>query len=247
MVAIVTQSGGGGMQDHTSNDAMLCSVRAAGGRCALKTRRATVGTLLLSLVFQMVVQAGSARGAAAVKLTEQEEHDSYAIYSMLLKQGALGVHSAVLGIQQERKIFRPVAGVDELPCDWPKPSPEQRKTYQPLIEDFKRRNARPLLLQEKFDLPSYRLLTNREVREVDRKHPVVTPPPGTQGPPQEERGLSGINAVFLLSAVGFTPDHERALVYVATRTGGQYYFLVRKDGKWTIDKDYHGTVCGWVT
>lgn len=219
----------------------------AGGRCALKTRRATVGTLLLSLVFQMVVQAGSARGAAAVKLTEQEEHDSYAIYSMLLKQDALGVHSAVLGIQQETVIFRHVAGVDELPCDWPKPSREQRKTYHPLIEDFKRRNAHPLVLQAKFDLPRYRLLTAREVKEVGKMYPPVPPPPGTPWPSPEDPTLSHVGVVYFLSAVGFGPDHERALVYIAIWTGGQYYFLVRKDGKWTIDKDYRGTVCSWVT
>lgn len=179
---------------------------------------------------------------AALKLSEQEERDSYEIYSMLLRQDAVRVRSPILGIRCETSISRPGDG-EPL---WPEPIPEQRKTYQSLIDDFKRRNARPLVLEEKFDLPSYRLLTSREVKEIGKTHPPVPPPPGTPWPSPEDPLLEGIEIVQFLSAVGFSPDHQRALVYLATWTGGRYYFLVKRHGKWITDKDYRGSVCSWV-
>lgn len=193
------------------------------------------------VVLLLIPQIGAGQGAQEVlKLTKTEEHDAYTIYSMLLKQ--VGGHSPILGIQRETRIFRPADGEPV----WPEPSPQQKRTYHPLIEDFKRRNARPFMLQERFDLASYRLLSVQEVEEIGKMYPPVPPPPGTSGPPTVDPTLKGIGMVLFLSAVGFSPDHHRALVYIATWTGGQYYFLVKRHGKWIMDKGYRGSICSWV-
>ena len=231
------------MRDQFYDGETLGSLPQAKERDPLKAGGRTVGTLLLSLVFQMVVQAGSARGAAAPKLTEQETRDAYAIYSMLLKQLASRRYHQIVGIGQET--VKPGSAGEPSPL-WPEPAPDQRKTYEPLIEDFKRGNAQPFVLARMFDLAEYRLLTPMEVKEIARRHPVVPRPPGTSLPAWTDPSLEAVGGVYFLSAVGFSPNHLRALVYVGTSDGGQCYFLVKQDGKWTIDKDYRGTICSWV-
>jgi len=69
------------------------------------------------------------------------------------------------------------------------------------------------------------LLTARQVEEVSRRRPVVPPPSGVGRPGEQDPTLSGIDAVFFLSAVEFSPDHERALVDISTWAGGECYFL----------------------
>jgi hypothetical protein len=195
------------------------------------------------MVALMIPQVGASGDAPGLKSTQQEQLDAYAIYSMLLKQDKSRAYSPILGILQETRIFQPSGKPYTI---WPEPAPEQRKLYKSLIEDFKRRNARPLLLQRDFDLPAYRLLTAPEEDAVGRMHPTVPPPPGTLLP-KEDPELHGIEFVYYLSAVGFSPDHRRALVHIATWYGGQYYFLVKRHGKWITDEDFHGDVYSWVT
>jgi hypothetical protein len=203
---------------------------------------ATVGTLLC--VILALAQVGAAQEAGPLRLTPEEEHDSYAIYSMLLKQIAPRAVHRPLGISQET--VKPGSGGEPHPL-WPDCTETQRGIYGALIEDFKQRNAQPLLLQRKFDIRQYRLLTPGELKEIAARNPVVPPPPGTSPPAWRDATLEAVDGVYFLSAVGFSPDHQRAVVYVGTWNGGRCYFLVKKDGKWATDKDYRGTVCSWAS
>ena len=54
-----------------------------------------------------------------------------------------------------------------------------------------------------------------------------------------------IAVIFEVSAVGFSGDRTRALVYVGHHCGslcggGGYHLLVKRDGKWQIDREYRG-------
>src|SRR5437870_4788595 len=154
----------------------LAQLARNAGVYTLRLQAKATSTRLL-MVALLIPQVGAIQGAPALKLTEQEERDSYAIYSMLLRQDELRKYSPILGIRQETLIFQQGAAGDPYPV-WPEPAPNQRGTYKSLIEDFKRRNARPFLLQRKFDLPSYRLVTARAARLIDMKHSPVAPRPG---------------------------------------------------------------------
>jgi hypothetical protein len=51
------------------------------------------------------------------------------------------------------------------------------------------------------------------------------------------------SVVFEVSAVGFNNGRTRALVYTGHHCGnlcggGQYHLLVKKEGKWQIDREY---------
>jgi hypothetical protein len=63
-------------------------------------------------------------------MTEQEQRDSYAIYSLLLKQYDTGESGPPLGIPQDTVIFQPHGASDPYPA-WPVPTPDQRRTYEP--------------------------------------------------------------------------------------------------------------------
>jgi len=203
--------------------------------------------MFLALFGALIAQVVAAGGATVPKLTRQEELDSYSIYSMLLKMEEWHEHSPVVGIQADTQIFQP-AGTGS-GCV-PEPSAAKRLLYRPIIEDFQRRNARPSVLEMKFDFPSYRLLTALEVKEFSETHGPVPPPPPQPGAPEEPTEenprLRLVDVVVFLSAVGFSADHRRALVHIAVSSGGRYYFLVRRHSKWTIDNDYRGTICNWV-
>ena len=108
------------------------------------------------------------------------------------------------------------------------PTAEQTAIYRPVIEDFQQKNEKQFLLQRQFDLPVYDL--------VDRADRV----------PVREREV-----LFEVSAVGFNPDHSRALVYVAHYCGrlcggGSYHLMVKEKGQWSTDRGFRGAPpCRW--
>lgn len=189
---------------------------------------------------------GAQAASQAVGPTPQEQRDSYTIYLMLLDRDPERPESPVRGIWNNTLLHEPV---NERSC-WPESTPSQRATYQPLIDDFKRRNQQPVRLEPKFYLSDYRLLTSEEADEVVAAYPTLAPPlPPPGAPPfpktSPSANLKGITRAYFLSAVGFSADHRRALVYIATQFHGRYYFVVKRHGKWIIDKSYRGDVCEW--
>lgn len=205
--------------------------------------------VLIGCVSLALRPAVSDVASAGVSLTPQEERDSYAIYSMLLSQDPERTVSQVLGIQNETRL-RQLLGADEPRPQLPVAAPAQRATYQPVIEDFKRRNLQSMTLEPKFDIDRYTLLTTHEAEEVAALNPTIPPPPPTPGvapspAPQEDPRIKGIRRVYFFSAVGFSADGRRALVYVATWFHGRFYFVQKKHGKWVLDDNYQGDVREW--
>jgi hypothetical protein len=105
-------------------------------------------------------------------------------------------------------------------------SQEQESIYHPLIEDYLAKNQMKRTLERKFDLTQYALVDSG-------------------------RTSTG-SLVFEVSAVGFNNDGTRALVYVGHNCGdlcggGRYHILVKKEGKWQTDREYHGLSCVWAS
>jgi hypothetical protein len=196
-------------------------------------------TVLLPLIRVAACQQGNSN---ELKLTAAEETDSYQIYSLLLRT-EMPPQWKITGwaIQQETRVFSAFNPTDDGKFGvCLRPGKDQEAIYLPLIEDYAARNRKTLLLARKFDLPQYAL--------VDRAGMNASP-----GRPRVAEGLPFNTAViFHVSAVGFNPDATRALVYVGHECGslcggGQYHFLMKKDGRWQIDQEYRGASCSWAS
>src|SRR6266571_3244140 len=175
-----------------------------------------------------------------LKLTAAEENDSYEIYSMLL-QTEMPPQWKIQGwaIRQDTQT-NPTFGVSDGNnlgvCL--EPSQDQKSVYQPLIEDYVAKNKRKLVLERKFDLPQYALIGPKEIKAIQERSRVADGFP------------FNASVIFHVSAVGFNREGTRALVYVGHNCGslcggGGYHFLVKRDGRWQVDKD-RGLSCMWV-
>jgi hypothetical protein len=175
-----------------------------------------------TLYCQSQETGGAKRTTTELKLTPAEERDSYEIYSLLLKAESPARENWI--ISQETTTFPGESS--KLCLD---PTEDQKPRYTPVIDDYLKRNQKQLTLVRKFDLHSYVLLG----RDTGSKRPHFDDP-----------------TLFYLSAVGFNSDHTRALVYVGYVCGslcgsGLYHFMVKKNGQWQQDFDYHGAFCHW--
>jgi hypothetical protein len=196
---------------------------------------ALVSTLLLPVATRSPAcqppapQVGTEQG----ELTAEEEMNSYDIYSILLPTEVRPEWKiAAWAITQQTRTFPNVGrfhNVSEclnLPRD-------QEPIYLPLIEDYVAKNNRKQTLERKFDLPQYALV------DVGRTSGRASLP-------------SAASVIFEVSAVGFNRERTRALVYVGHHCGslcggGTYHLLVKKDGKWQVDRDYRGMSCLWAS
>ena len=161
----------------------------------------------------------------------QDEKDSYEIYSLLLRT-EVGPEWKITSwvIAPETRTFPGVpsrSGPDVRQCL--NVAKDQAAVYSPVIEDYITRNEKNRVLERKFDLPQYTVAAI-DAAKATREGQVL----------------------FEVSAVGFSADRTRALVYVGHRCGslcggGTYHLLVKKDGKWQVDRDYRGISCGWVS
>jgi hypothetical protein len=103
------------------------------------------------------------------------------------------------------------------------PAPGQESIYRPMLDDYIDENQHKVDLERKFDLPNYTF--------VDRSEWTRSTP---------DRSF----AVF--SAVGFDPSRTRATVCLWANHSGTCYVLIKKDGTWQVDRDWHGGGCGWA-
>ena len=178
--------------------------------------------------------------ATELKLSTTEERDSYEIYSMLLRT-EMPPQWNITGwaIEQETQTYpnfgdRVTAGV----CV--QPPKEQESIYRRLIDDYVAKNKSKLVLERKFDLFVYALVGPADLKAIQQRSRVADGFP------------FNASVLFHVSAVGFSRDGTRALVYVGHYCGGlcgggTYHFLVKKDGKWQVDKEYGGMSCGWAS
>ena len=174
-------------------------------------------------------------GTQDAKLTVSEEQDSYEIYSMLLRT-EVGPEwkIAAWAINEQTQTFPVFASSnDDHLRQCLSVSQDQKSIYQPLIQDYLAKNQKKLVLERKFDLPQYALVGFG--RTSGRANSPVA-----------------ASIVFEVSAVGFNRDRTRALVYVGHHCGslcgsGRYHLLIKKDGKWQVDREYRGMSCGWAS
>jgi hypothetical protein len=186
-----------------------------------------------SLAYQSPVPQSERAGTDESKLTAEEEKDSYAVYSMVLRtEMEHFAKTTTWAISKETQTF-PYNGVksfdDVRECM--NVLQDQESIYLPLIEDYVAKNKTKQVLERKFDLPQYALILFGR--------PSIGPP------------LSPI-VVLDVSAVGFNKDRTRSLVYVGHHCGslcggGEYHLLVKKDGKWQVDQEYRGMSCFWAS
>lgn len=179
-----------------------------------------------------------------VVLSDEETEDSYAIYSMLLKEEMKDWHLKRYAIEEWTGDMR---GRPSDPLCL-KPADEVRATYQDVFEDFLRKNRSRHRLDRRFALDDYLLLSPKESEHVEG----LFSGPEISRTAEDHKLYHDILAIFTVSEVGFSLDHTRALVYIGHRCGslcggGTYHLLVKRDGKWQPDTDYKGTSCGWVS
>jgi hypothetical protein len=188
-----------------------------------------------SPAYQSPIPQSEQGSANELKLTVAEEKDSYEIYSMLLRTEMPPEWKITTwAITEETSTFphigsRNAGNVRE--CL--NVSQDQESTYLPLIQDYVAKNNKKLVLERKFDLPQYSLIGVGR-RNSGEANPLSAP------------------VIFHVSAVGFNRDGTRALVYVGHHCGslcggGRYHLLVKTLGVWSVDRDYRGMSCMWVS
>jgi len=176
-----------------------------------------------SPAYQSPIPQAEGTGTQKARLTLAEEQDSFEIYSMLLRSEMPPAWNiSAWNIAEQTRTFPGLPRHNIRECLLV--SQEQESIYLPLFEDYLAKNQRKRTLERKFDLPQYALV-------------------------DFGRASAG-SVVFEVSAVGFNNDRTRALVYVGHHCGslcggGQYHLLVKKEGKWQIDREYHGLSCVW--
>ena len=191
----------------------------------------------IAIVAAMLLQGQN----EALQLTPDEEKDSYAIYSMLLKR-EMPASWNITGwvIERETRTFYSPSQ----PC---LPSGSPASVYQPIVDDYVKRNRRKFLLERKFDLPRYAVIDVIEIRAFQNLHGY-----GLPSVPVEREFPYNARSIFHVSAVGFSADRTHALVYAGHDCGnlcggGTYHWLVKIHGTWELDRDVRGTNCSWAS
>ena len=190
--------------------------------------------------YQQPVQQPEQGSANDLKLTAAEEKDSYEIYSILLRT-ELPSQWNITGwaVEQETQTY-PTFGVMSSIGMCLQPPKAQESIYRPLIDDYAAKNKKKLTLERNFDLPQYALVGPTDVKAIQQRSRVADGFPFNS------------SVIFHVSAVGFNRDGTRALVYVGHHCGslcggGGYHFLVKKDGRWQVDREYGGMSCFWAS
>jgi len=174
-----------------------------------------------------------------------DDAESYAIYN------------AIFSAEKPEKNEKPrKLIIDDQTTDYPsygdedrsaclKPSPGEEKTLAPLIENYRKVNEKPSLLQRKFQVPfEYELVDHGTIEGFFNEK-------GPGGWPDFYKRFPKSRGYVYMSAVGYNADKTLALVYVGHSCGGLcggggYYFMKKVDNKWT-EVNWPGTTCTWVS
>jgi hypothetical protein len=138
----------------------------------------------------------------------QQDSDTYAIYSAALRDRKPSVEN--WKIVNETKSF------------WfcSKPHPELSATYGPVLDDYTSRNKGKVVLERKFELPAYTLVS-----------------------PEEWNGRTPSTDLASVSAVGFNSDRTRAAVCYSVGnsagSSGTCLLLVKRDSNWKEAEENH--------
>jgi hypothetical protein len=103
------------------------------------------------------------------------------------------------------------------------PAGDQKEIYHPMIDDYALKNKKSIVLQRKFKLSAYTLVG-----------------------PEAWTGNTQSRTFAVLSAVGFNRDRTRALLCLWADRSGTCHFMIQQEGKWQVDRSWHGSACGWA-
>ena len=197
-------------------------------------------TATRSPAYQPPVPPPQQESANDLKLTAAEENDSYEIYSSLLRTEMPSQWNITgWAIEQETQTYPTFGEMSSIGMCL-QPPKAQEAIYLPLVDDYAAKNKKKLTLERNFDLPQYALVGPTDVKAIQQRSRVADGFPFNS------------SVIFHVSAVGFNRDGTRALVYVGHHCGslcggGGYHFLVKKDGRWQVDREYGGMSCFWVS
>jgi len=193
-----------------------------------------VKTAIMLFPATVYPEHGKERTVSQRVAEEAEEKDSYAIYSMLLRT-ELGPTWKITTwtINRETQTFPSLGPRPHYIRQCLSVSRTQEGIYAPLIDDYLAKNNGKHPLKRKFDLPRYELV------DFGR-----TPATSSSSFPA--------SVILEVSAVGFSRDRTRALVYVGHHCGGlcgggRYHVLVKADSEWQVDREYRGMSCLWAS
>jgi hypothetical protein len=172
-------------------------------------------------------------------LTDQ---DAYALYNMVIhaEWPVRVAHAKQIVIQDTTEI----GSISAPPC-YPKGTDIDNGQWGPALADFKRQNAQSWALLQQFSLDvPYELEGKEDLGAFFRAR-------GADGWDDFNAAHPDSHGYIILSAVGFSPDRTKAIVYVAHHCGGLcgaggYHFLERKAGVWTEARP-NVEVCRWIS
>lgn len=211
--------------------------------------------LYASALALLTFAASSVVGAVPAQTDEIiTDPDSYAVYAAVIPEFSTGDKPlSELPLLQETR-----AGPDCLDREKGRKFPP---VWQPVVESFRKENARVRIIQSGFNLGlPYTIVTVEQLRNLMR-----------DGGYSRQSGLSNHpgakvfarfpgGRLIALSAVGFNADKTRALVAMQydcfpswdARTessrvcqGGQHFTLEKEGGRWNIVRDVP-VACHWI-
>lgn len=163
-----------------------------------------------------------------------EDEEAYAVYSAIIptEWPTTVAKAKTLAISRETRGYEMCL----------RPEGEWQGTVGPAISDYVKKNEKPMLLQNNFNLDvPYQLLTADEVKAAFAA--------GSWEGFYKQFPNSG--GLMELSAVGFNKGKTVAVVYMGHGCGGLcggggFHVLQKKDGKW-IPLKWTGLSCSWVS
>ena len=187
-------------------------------------------TMRVIAAFTFVIAANTvAIGQSPVqKLEAVTDPDAYAIYAELVPQAWANLSKERLLLQQETETMFRCRGSG---------SPVVAPEWQAVENNFRQENIRPKLLQPLLPISgSYRLIPRAEIEADDARLAVKYPGRYNRRPESMEYAA--------VSAVGYSADKTKALVYMRFRSSGGFHSMERRDDKWV--KVYSGVGCAWI-
>ena len=193
------------------------------------TRYVLSFAVLLGFIQVTVAQRSSAPQPYADK-------DAYDVYNALLATSA--PDDSTIAIQQETVTIS--SGPD---ADWGSPEPEScmapetARVFKDAISDYDQLNTREWLLQRKFARSAYEILDSKTTKilfQDDQRENFYKRFPGGH---------------YVMSAVGFSKDRQRAIVFFGHTCGDlcgawSLHLLEKSDGRW---HEVDGVTCVTVS
>jgi hypothetical protein len=154
--------------------------------------------------------------------------DAYAIYAALVPQAWANLSQEPLLLQQETENMSLCSSSRAAAV-----APE----WQAVENNFRQENIRPKLLQPLLPISgSYRLIPRAEIEADDARLAVKYPGRYNRRPESMEYAA--------VSAVGYSADKTKAVVYMRLRSSGGFHSMERRDDKWVTV--YSGVGCAWI-